>query len=94
LRLIGYAFTALATYLLIQSSVVLITGYRPRHSVLGIVWTAVTAAVMFALHRTPSAIKQARRIAAGEVAMTRRAAQIHPGAGRMGSGAWPRARCA
>ncbi len=49
LRLIGYAFAALATYLLVQSTVVLATGYRPRHSVLGIAWTAVTAAVMFAL---------------------------------------------
>jgi divalent metal cation (Fe/Co/Zn/Cd) transporter len=25
------------------------TGYHPRHSVLGIIWTAVTAVVMFAL---------------------------------------------
>ena len=49
LRLIGYAFTALAAYLLAQSTVVLITGYHPEHSVLGIGWTAVTAAVMFAL---------------------------------------------
>lgn len=49
LRLIGYAFAALAVYLLAQSSVVLIAGYHPRHSAPGIVWTAVTAAVMFAL---------------------------------------------
>ena len=28
---------------------VLATGYHPQHSVLGIVWTAVTAAAMFAL---------------------------------------------
>jgi divalent metal cation (Fe/Co/Zn/Cd) transporter len=49
LRVIGYAFAALAVYLLVQSSVVLASGYRPRHSVLGIIWTAVTAAVMFAL---------------------------------------------
>src|ERR1035441_10304831 len=49
LRLIGYAFAALAVYLLVQSTVVLATGYHPRHSVLGIIWTAVTAAVMFAL---------------------------------------------
>lgn len=32
-----------------QSSVVLATGYHPRHSVPGIIWTAATAAVMFAL---------------------------------------------
>jgi hypothetical protein len=49
LRLIGYAFAALAAYLLVQSTVVLASGYHPRHSVLGIGWTAVTAVVMFAL---------------------------------------------
>ena len=49
LRLIGYAFAALAGYLLAQSTVVLSAGYHPRHSVLGIAWTAVTAAAMLAL---------------------------------------------
>jgi divalent metal cation (Fe/Co/Zn/Cd) transporter len=49
LRLIACAFAVLAVYLLAQSTWVLAAGYRPRHSVLGIVWTAVTAAVMFAL---------------------------------------------
>jgi divalent metal cation (Fe/Co/Zn/Cd) transporter len=49
LRIIGYAFAALAIYLLVQSTVVLAVGYRPQHSVLGIVWTAVTAAAMFTL---------------------------------------------
>jgi divalent metal cation (Fe/Co/Zn/Cd) transporter len=49
LRLIGYAFAALAVYLLVQSTVVLAAGYHPRHSVPGIIWTAVTAAAMFAL---------------------------------------------
>ena len=49
LRLIGYAFAALAVYLLTQLTVVLVTGYRPHHSVPGIIWTAVTAVVMFAL---------------------------------------------
>jgi divalent metal cation (Fe/Co/Zn/Cd) transporter len=49
LRLIGGAFAALAAYLLVQSTVVLAAGYHPRHSVPGIIWTAVTAAVMFAL---------------------------------------------
>lgn len=49
LRLIGGAFGALAVYLLVQSTVVLATGYHPRHSVLGIIWTAATAAVMFTL---------------------------------------------
>ena len=49
LRLIGYAFAALAIYLLVQSTVVLATGYHPHRSVPGIIWTAMTAAVMFAL---------------------------------------------
>lgn len=49
LRLIAYAFAALAAYLLAQSTVVLGAGYHPRHSVLGIVWTSLTAAAMFAL---------------------------------------------
>jgi hypothetical protein len=31
LRLIGYAFAVLALYLLAQSTVVLATGYHPRH---------------------------------------------------------------
>jgi divalent metal cation (Fe/Co/Zn/Cd) transporter len=49
LRLIGCAFAVLAVYLLVQSTVVLATGYHPGHSVLGITWTAVTAAAMFTL---------------------------------------------
>ena len=32
-----------------QSTLVLIAGYHPRHSVPGIIWTVVTAAAMFAL---------------------------------------------
>lgn len=49
LRIIGIAFLILALYLAVQSTVILIAGYHPRHSVLGIAWTAVTAVVMFAL---------------------------------------------
>ncbi|WP_082871886.1 cation transporter [Nocardia terpenica] len=49
LRLIGAGFAALAVYLLTQSTVVLATAFHPAHSPLGIGWTAVTAAVMFAL---------------------------------------------
>lgn len=49
LRLIGTAFLFLAIYLLIQSTWVIVAGFHPRHSPLGIVWTAVTAAAMFAL---------------------------------------------
>jgi divalent metal cation (Fe/Co/Zn/Cd) transporter len=49
LRLIGGAFVALALYLAVQSSLVLADGYHPRHSLLGIAWTAVTAMAMFLL---------------------------------------------
>ena len=49
MRLIGFAFVGLAAYLGIQSTVVLVIGFHPHHSPLGIVWTGVTAAVMFAL---------------------------------------------
>jgi len=43
MRLIGFAFVGLAVYLAIQSTVVLALGFHPRHSPLGIAWTAVTA---------------------------------------------------
>ena len=49
LRLIGAAFVGLAGYLAVQSSLALALAFHPRHSVAGIVWTAATAAVMFAL---------------------------------------------
>ena len=49
LRLIGFAFAALAAYLLVQSTVVLVTVITRAIPVLGIIWTSVTAAVMFAL---------------------------------------------
>lgn len=49
LRLIGVAFVVLAAYLAVQSTVALAVGHRPEHGVLGIVWTAITAVVMFAL---------------------------------------------
>ena len=49
MTLIGVAFTLLAIYLAVQSTWVLAAGYRPRHSIAGIAWTAVTAAVMYAL---------------------------------------------
>lgn len=49
LRLIAYAFLALAAYLTIQTVTVLATGFRPHHSSVGIAWTGVTAMVMFAL---------------------------------------------
>jgi divalent metal cation (Fe/Co/Zn/Cd) transporter len=40
---------ALSVYLAVQSTIVLAVGFRPHHSPVGIVWTAVTALVMFAL---------------------------------------------
>lgn len=49
LRLIGAGFVLLAGYLLVQSTWALAGGFRPGHSPLGIGWTAVTAALMFAL---------------------------------------------
>src|ERR1700736_6530356 len=49
IRIIGVAFVALIVYLTLQSTVVLAVGYHPRRSVVGIAWTAVTAAVMFSL---------------------------------------------
>jgi divalent metal cation (Fe/Co/Zn/Cd) transporter len=49
LRLIGFAFVGLAAYLAIESTYVLVTGRHAEHSTLGIVWTGVTAAVMFVL---------------------------------------------
>ena len=49
LRLIGTAFVLLATYLLVQSTWVIVAGFHPHHSPLGIAWTAVTAVAMFAL---------------------------------------------
>ncbi|MBM9507828.1 cation transporter [Actinacidiphila acididurans] len=49
LRLIGAGFALLAAYLLVQSTWVLVAGFRPHHSPLGIAWTAVTATAMFAL---------------------------------------------
>lgn len=49
IRLIGVAFVALAIYLGIQSTVILAFRFHPHHSVLGIIWTAVTALVMFGL---------------------------------------------
>ncbi len=49
IRLIGSSFVALVLYLAVQSTLVLVVGFHPHHSALGIVWTAVTAAAMFTL---------------------------------------------
>jgi divalent metal cation (Fe/Co/Zn/Cd) transporter len=49
LHLIAGAFVLLAGYLLVQSIAALLMEHRPTPSIGGIVWTAVTAAVMFTL---------------------------------------------
>lgn len=49
LRLIGVAFILLALYLLAQSVVALLTAHHASPSVGGIIWTAVTAIIMFTL---------------------------------------------
>jgi len=49
LRLIGIAFVSLAAYLLVQSTIALVTEHRATPSPDGIAWTAVTALVMFGL---------------------------------------------
>lgn len=49
LRLIGVAFVALGVYLLVQSTVALVTVHHAIPSVGGIVWTSITAVVMFTL---------------------------------------------
>ncbi len=49
MRLIGASFVAVAIYLGVQSTVVLVLGFHPHHSRVGIAWTAATAIVMFCL---------------------------------------------
>ena len=49
LQMIGGAFIALAVYLAVQSTWVLLTGHRPHTSPVGIAWTALTVVVMFSL---------------------------------------------
>jgi divalent metal cation (Fe/Co/Zn/Cd) transporter len=71
LRLIGVSFVLLATYLLVQSTWVIVGGFRPHHSPLGIVWTALTAAAMFVLaagkNRTGVALDNPVLMAEGHV---------------------------
>jgi len=49
LRMIGVAFVALVGYLAVQGTWVLVVGFHPRRSFLGIAWAAVTAVAMFVL---------------------------------------------
>jgi divalent metal cation (Fe/Co/Zn/Cd) transporter len=48
-RLIGFAFFALAAYIIIQIVIVLQSSVHPEHSPIGIVWLALTAIVMLLL---------------------------------------------
>ena len=92
MRLIGLAFVALAVYLLAQSTVVLVVGYHPHPSRLGIVWTGVTAGAMFALAAGKAGGDGARQPGAahrGEGDFRRRRAG-HGGAGRPGAQRRPR----
>lgn len=71
LRLIGAAFVALAAYLLVQSTVALVAGHHATPSQGGIVWTAITAVVMFSLAsgkaRTGRALRNPVLITEGKV---------------------------
>jgi divalent metal cation (Fe/Co/Zn/Cd) transporter len=71
LHLIAAAFLVLAAYLTVQTIVVFATGYHPRHSPLGIAWTAITAATMFTLaagkNRTGRALHNPVLITEGRV---------------------------
>jgi divalent metal cation (Fe/Co/Zn/Cd) transporter len=51
MRMIGVSFVALAAYLSVQSTVVLVVDFHPHHSPLGVIWTSLTALTMFALAR-------------------------------------------
>jgi divalent metal cation (Fe/Co/Zn/Cd) transporter len=59
LRLIAFAFIGLAVYIAAQSTLVLATAHHARHSPAGIVWTAVTAVVMFLLAAAKAATGRA-----------------------------------
>lgn len=59
LRMIGVAFALLAAYLVVQGIVVLATHHHARHSLVGIVWTALTALAMFSLAFAKSRTGQA-----------------------------------
>lgn len=73
MRLIGSAFVGLSIYLALQSTIVLAVGFHPRHSSIGIVWTALTALVMFTLatgkKRTGAALGNPVLSAEGRITM-------------------------
>lgn len=59
LRLIAYAFVALAAYLVIESTWALISGHHAARSPSGIAWTAITAVAMFSLAAGKSRVGKA-----------------------------------
>jgi divalent metal cation (Fe/Co/Zn/Cd) transporter len=73
LRLIGVAFAALALYLLVQGIIVLISQYHAGRSDLGLMWTAVTAVVMWLLagakSRTGKELHNAVLVSEGRVTL-------------------------
>ncbi|MBT2503866.1 cation transporter [Curtobacterium sp. ISL-83] len=73
LRLIGAAFIAVALYLLVQSTVALLSGHHAAPSPGGIAWTAITAVVMFGLafgkHRTGRELENPVLVTEGRVTM-------------------------
>ena len=73
LRWIALAFIGLAVYLAVQATFVLVIAFHPRHSSLGIGWTAVTALAMFSLaegkRRTGAALGNPVLTAEGRVTM-------------------------
>jgi divalent metal cation (Fe/Co/Zn/Cd) transporter len=73
LRLIGLAFLALAAYLPVQSVVALVAGHRATPGTGGLLWTLVTAVVMFGLaagkRRTGHALGDEVLVAEGRVTL-------------------------
>ena len=51
LRLIGFAFCAVALYVAVLAAYALIGAHQPEHTTIGIAWTAATVVVMLALAR-------------------------------------------
>jgi divalent metal cation (Fe/Co/Zn/Cd) transporter len=49
MRIIGWAFLALAVYVTVQSAYTLVTVSKPHQSPIGIAWLATTVVVMLAL---------------------------------------------
>jgi divalent metal cation (Fe/Co/Zn/Cd) transporter len=58
-RLIGIAFLLLAVYITVQSTIVLLTHFHPKTSLLGIIWLALTCVAMMMLAYGKSRIGRA-----------------------------------